>query len=148
MSDESNCIGFSPVLDALKSKTMKRCRVLAVTGVQRHSQGGCRHSAISASCCNKWKKRRQLQVEGDGFWALAIRRPYPSLSDAPASVSPDRHCAPKLKDSGKNKATGLVRLVPTDAIKKSPDCTSRPCHVIDLYAILLVHRLNIKLIGA
>jgi hypothetical protein len=58
----------------------------------------------------------RAQVEGDGFWALAIHRPFTSLSDALAShliVS----CVPKLKESDKNKASVLILHVPTDALK-------------------------------
>jgi hypothetical protein len=49
----------------------------------------------------------RAQVEGDGFWALAIHRPYTSLSDAPASLF-IVVCVPKLKESDKNKASVLI----------------------------------------
>jgi hypothetical protein len=85
--------------------------------------------------------------KGTDFGRLPSFAPYPSFSDAPPSVSLDRHCAPKLKESDKNKATGLVPLVPTDAFKKLPNGASRLCHINALCAFPLVDKLVLKLLG-
>jgi hypothetical protein len=65
---------------------LKRYRVFAVTGVQKRPKVGVGTLPSEQVVATSGRSDARSQVEGDGFWELAIHRPYPSLSDAPASL--------------------------------------------------------------